>query len=304
MTFPRRFCAVALVLACAPTAHGQDRFDKVDIKKTHVAGSVHMLRGAGGNVGVSVGEDGLLIVDDEYAEMAGKLKAALNGLGRGKPKFVLNTHWHFDHVGGNTTFGPEAVIIAHENVRRRLSEPQTLFGRTIEPLPKKGLPEVTFDESLSLHFNGERIRAVHFPAAHTDGDVVIYFTDSNVVHMGDLMFNGQFPFVDLSHGGDVEGLTRSVKTILDGLAPAAKIIPGHGPLADKGDLTAYHEMLVKTTDIVRKRIAAGKSREDVIAEGLPKEWARWAAGFITTDRWLEIVYGSLTDTGDPRNTGS
>jgi glyoxylase-like metal-dependent hydrolase (beta-lactamase superfamily II) len=293
-----------MVLACVPVANAQGRFDGVEIKTAHVAGNVHMLRGAGGNVGVSVGENGLLIVDDEYTEMADKLEAALKKLGRGRPKYVLNTHWHFDHVGGNTTFGPEAVIVAHENARKRLAEPQRLFGRTVRPLPREGLPVITFDESLSFHFNGERVRAIHFPEGHTDGDIVIYFTESNVVHLGDLMFNGQFPFVDLSHGGNVEGVARNLKKILHDLPPDAKIIPGHGPLADRDDLVAYHQMLVKTTDIVRKRIAAGTSREDVIAEGLPEEWARWAAGFITTERWLEIVYGSLTQTGDPRNTGS
>ena len=295
------FCAAVVVLAWSLAARGQGRFDRIQIKATHVAGNVHMLQGAGGNIGVSVGQDGMLMVDTEYTQLAEKVRSALKDLGEGKLKYVLNTHWHFDHVGGNATFGPEAPIVAHDNARRRLTEPQRLFGRTIDPLPDEGLPVITFSDSLSLYFNGEEVRAVHFANSHTDGDIVIYFTKSNVVHVGDLMFNKQFPFVDLSHGGDVEGLTRSIKKILDELPPGAKIIPGHGPLADKDDLVAYHQMLAKTTEIVRQRIAAGKSREEVIAEGLPAEWDRWAAGFFPAPRWLELVYGSLTGTGDPRN---
>jgi len=278
----------------ATVTAAQSELDDVQIKAAHVAGKVHMFEGAGGNIGVSVGEDGILIVDDQFAPLADKIRAALKDLGDGKLKFVLNTHWHFDHTGGNPEFGPEAPIIAHTNVRKLLSSPQELLGRMREPLPKEGLPVITFDDALSVHFNGEEIKVLHYPHSHTDGDSVVYFTGSNVVHMGDLLFNGMFPFVDVEHGGDVEGLARSVKKITDTLPEGAKIIPGHGPLSTKADLLAFHEMLVETTNVVRAAIQAGKSLEDIQSAGLPEEYQKWSQGFINADRWVELVYKSLT----------
>lgn len=280
-------------MACGIAA-GQQDFNSVQIKATHVAGKVHMLEGRGGNIGVSVGQDGVLIVDDQYAPLVDKIRAALRDLGEGKPRFILNTHWHGDHTGGNEAFGRDGTIIAHTNVRKRLSTRQELFGRSVGPLPKVALPIITFDESLSIHFNGEEIRAIHYPNSHTDGDVVIFFTKSNVVHMGDLFFSGMFPFVDLDHGGDVEGLTESVGKILAELPKGAKIIPGHGPLSTADDLKTYHRMLVETTRIVRERLKAGKTLEQIKADGLPDPWKSWGAGFISTDRWLESIVKSLS----------
>src|ERR1043165_1052276 len=224
----------------------QTDYSKVQIKVTKVAGNVYMLEGAGGNIGVSVGEDGILIVDDQFAPLADKIRASLKTLGQGKLRFILNTHWHGDHTGGNVVFGPEAPIIAHDNVRKRLSTEQhsDFFKETTPASPKEALPVITFDQALSVHFNGEEIRAIHFPHGHTDGDSVIFFTTSNVVHLGDDFFAGSFPFVDLSSGGDVEGYARNVEAVLAKVPAGAKIIPGHGPLATIEDLKKFHQTLV------------------------------------------------------------
>jgi cyclase len=280
-------------------AHAQQDFSKVEMKATKVAGNVYMLEGAGGNIGVSVGADGLLIVDDQFAPLADKIRAALKQLGDGKLKFVLNTHYHGDHTGGNAQFGPEAPIVAHANVRKRLAVEQTVRGQKVAPSPKEALPVVTFDEALSVHFNGEEIRVIHFPHGHTDGDAVIFFTSSNVVHMGDDFFAGRFPFVDSDGGGDVLGLTQNVANIITRLPADVKLIPGHGPISTLDDLKNYHRMLTTTTDIIRKQIGAGKTLEQIKAAGLPAEWQPWGTGFIKTDVWIEQVYRSLTKTKGP-----
>jgi len=287
--------AIMIICLCAIRASAQD-WSKVEIKVTKVSGNVYMLEGAGGNIGVSVGPDGILIVDDQYAPLADKIKAALKALGEGKLKFILNTHYHGDHTGGNIAFGPDAPIIAQTNVRKRLSEEQKskLFNRTTPASPKEALPVITFDNAVSVFFNGEEIKVIHFPHGHTDGDSVIFFTGANVVHMGDDFFNGRFPFVDLEAGGDVEGMTRNIGDIISKLPAGVKIIPGHGPLSDADGLKAFHNMLVQTTDIVRKRMAAGKTLDQIKAEGLPEEWKTWGSGFIKTDVWLTLIYTSLS----------
>lgn len=287
---------VALIVClCGIRTQAQD-FSKVEIKVTKVAGNIYMLEGAGGNIGASVGADGILIVDDQFAPLADKIKAALKTLGEGKLKFVLNTHYHGDHTGGNVVFGPDAPIIAQTNVRKRLSEEQKskFFNRTTPPSPKEALPVITFDQSVSVFFNGEEIKVIHFPHGHTDGDSVIFFTGSNVVHMGDDFFAGRFPVVDLEAGGDVEGMTKNVGDIVSKLPAGVKIIPGHGPLSDVAGLKGYHRMLMETTEIVRKRIATGKTLEQIKAEGLPDEWKSWGSGFIKTEVWLTLVYNSLS----------
>ena len=258
-----------------------------------MAGNVHMLEGSGGNIGVSVGPDGILIIDDQFAPLAEKIREALKKLGADKPRFVLNTHWHGDHVGGNEIFGRDGTIIAHYNVRKRLATKQELFGNPVEPLGKVGLPVITFDDTLTVHFNDEEIRMVHLPTGHTDGDSVIFFTKSNVVHMGDHMFAGAFPFIDLGHGGDVEGMARNVARVMEMAPPGAKFIPGHGPLSTLEDVQKFHQMLVETVALVREQIAAGKTLDDIKARGVPDQWKGWGDGFIKTDRWLETVYKSL-----------
>jgi glyoxylase-like metal-dependent hydrolase (beta-lactamase superfamily II) len=275
-------------------AQAQD-FSKVEIKATKVAGNVYMLEGSGGNIGVSIGPDGILIVDDQFAPLADKIKATLKTLGDGKLKFVLNTHYHGDHTDGNVAFGPEALIIAQENVRKRLSTEQVskFFKRTTPASPKEALPVVTFDHAVSVFFNGEEIKVIHFPHSHTDGDSIIFFTNSNVIHMGDNFFNPRFPVVDLEAGGNVVGMTKTVGEVIAKLPTGVKIIPGHGPLSDAEGLKAFHRMLVETTDIVRKKKKAGKTLEKIKAEGLPEEWKSWGEGYIKTDVWIELVYNSL-----------
>jgi cyclase len=287
--------AIMIICLCAMRTSAQD-FSKVEIKVTKVAGNVYMLEGSGGNIGVSVGPDGILIVDDQFAPLADKIKTALKTLGEGKLKFVLNTHYHLDHTGGNIAFGPDAPIIAQTNVRKRLSEEQKskFLNLTIPASPKEALPVITFDNAVSVFFNSEEIKVIHFPHGHTDGDSIIFFTGANVVHMGDDFFNGMFPFVDLEAGGDVVGMTKNVGDIISKLPAGVKIIPGHGPLSDVDGLKAFHNMLVQTTDIVRKRMAAGKTLDQIKAEGLPEEWKTWGSGFIKTDVWLTLVYTSLS----------
>ena len=288
---------IVVVLFCTVVGvRAQNDFSKVEIKATKVSGNVYMLEGAGGNIGVSVGSDGILIVDDQFAPLAEKIKTALKSLGDGKLKFILNTHWHGDHTGGNIVFGPEAPIIAQTNVRKRLSTEQKseLFKNTTPASPKEALPVITFDDSLSVHFNGEEIRVIHFPQGHTDGDSVIFFTGSNVVHMGDDFFAGRFPFVDLESGGSVQGLAKNIGEIIPKLPAGVKLIPGHGPLSSAEDLNAYHRMLLETTDIVRKQMAAKKTLDEIKKKGLPDEWKTWGTGFIKTDQWIETIYRSLS----------
>lgn len=287
------FAAVMLV-AAIPSAFAQQDWSKVEIKSTKVNGNVYMLQGSGGNIGVSVGGDGILIVDDQYAPLADKIKAALKTLGEGKLRFILNTHWHGDHTGGNAAFSSEGSVIAHTNVRKRLAEGMNITGRTVQPASKEWLPIITFDQSVSVHFNGEEIRALHFPRGHTDGDAVIFFTNSNVVHLGDLFFNGLFPFVDIDSGGDVDGYMKNVGEVLGKLPPGAKIIPGHGPLATAEDLKKFHTMMVTTTGIVRDKMKAGKTLDQIKAEGLPEEWKSWSWQFVTTDRWISTIHRSYS----------
>lgn len=289
-------CALSLVFCLSSSgALAQGDLSKVEIKSTQVSGNVYMLEGAGGNIGVSVGTDGILIVDDQFAPLADKIRAALKKLGEGKLKYILNTHWHGDHTGGNKEFGPEAPIIAHDNVRKRLSGELKPATGNSQPAPPEALPVITFDQSLSVFFNGEEIRVMHVPHGHTDGDSVIFFTRSNVVHMGDQFFNGMFPFIDLSSGGDVEGYARNVEAVIAKVPAGAKIIPGHGPLATVDDLKKFHQMLVATTDIVRERMKAGKTVDQIKAEKPLAKWESWGNGFMKTDNWIQSIYQGLSN---------
>jgi glyoxylase-like metal-dependent hydrolase (beta-lactamase superfamily II) len=292
-----------VISLCSVHALAQD-FSKVEIKTIKVAGNIYMLQGAGGNIGVSAGSDGILIVDDQYAPLAEKIRSALKSINSGKLKFVLNTHWHGDHTGGNATFGPEAPVIAQENVRKRLAAEQHVMGETGPPSPAEALPVITFQDSVSVHFNGEEIKVIHYPHGHTDGDSVIFFTKSNVVHMGDDFFNTRFPFVDLESGGSVQGMTAGVAKVLAQIPADAKVIPGHGDLTNVAGLKAYHHMLTETTAIVQKQITAKKTLAQIKTAGLPDQWKEWGSGFIKTDFWIETIYNSLTKKmpGEPAST--
>jgi glyoxylase-like metal-dependent hydrolase (beta-lactamase superfamily II) len=274
--------ALALVLI-SPAAFAQRDYANVEIKVIPVAKNIYMLEGAGGNIGVSVGTEGNLIVDDQFAPLAEKIDAAVQKLNPGKLKFVLNTHHHGDHTGGNAAFGAkDAIIIAQDNVRKRL---------VAETNPKKdGFPVITFDQSASVHFNSEEIKLLHHGPGHTDGDSIIYFTGANVVHMGDQFFNGGFPFIDLNSGGSVEGYLKTVAIVLEKIPADAKIIPGHGKLATVEDLKNFQVMLVETTDFVKQGIATGKSLADLKTAGLPEKFKSFGTGFINPDAWITTIY--------------
>jgi len=252
---------------------------------TAVAGNIHMLEGKGGNIGVSAGEDGLLIVDDQFASEEQKIRAALKDINPGPLKFVLNTHVHGDHTGGNEAFGKEAVIIAHENVRKRLVDDEQ---------PKSALPVVTYEDKVSVHFNGEVIDLIHFPSGHTDTDTVIFFRSSNVVHMGDHFFSGRFPFIDLGRNGSVQGYLDNVAAVLAALPDDVKIIPGHGPLSTKADLQAFHTMIDTCYTAVKEQVKAGADMEAILAKGVPAAYKEWGWRFISEERWLATLHDDLT----------
>ena len=284
-----------LLLLIASTAFAQDRdWSKVEVKTQPLAGNVSVLTGAGGNIGVSVGDDGIVIVDDQFAPLAPKIKEALHGITDKPIKFVLNTHYHGDHTGGNEIFGREAPIIAQTNVRKRLQSGTKNPNREVPPAPKEALPVVTFDDKVSVWANGEEIRAVHFPHGHTDGDSVIFFTKSNVVHMGDDFFNGMFPFVDVDNGGSVKGLIANVQSVISTMPADAKVIPGHGAPSDKAGLQAFLDMLKGTWNAVDAGRKGGKSVDQLKTDKVLAQWDAWGKGFIKTDKWIELLYSETT----------
>ena len=284
---------LTLFVASAVLAQGQD-FSKVEIKAEKVAGTVYMLTGSGGNIGVSAGEDGIVIIDDQFAPLAPKIKEALKAISDKPIRFVLNTHYHGDHTGGNEIFGREGTIIAHENVRTRLANGSTARGNNTPPAPKVALPIVTFNDRATVHFNGEDIRAVHFANGHTDGDSIIEFPNARVIHMGDDFFNGTFPFVDVENGGSVKGLIKAVDTMVARIDDTWKVIPGHGPLGDKKALAAFAEMLHGTWNVVEAGVKAGKSADQLKSEKALAKWNDvWGKGFIKTDAWLDLLVNEV-----------
>jgi cyclase len=279
-----RIGLLALALGSPLSGFAQnDQFANVTIRTVPVSGPISMLVGSGGNIGVSVGSDGLLIIDDQYAPLAPKIKAALAELGSETPKFLLNTHFHGDHTGGNAVFGIGSVIVAQENVRSRLMATDA---------PSSALPVVTFDDNITLHFNGEDITLLHMPAGHTDTDSVVLFEDSNVIHMGDHFFNGGFPFVDLSSGGTVQGYLRNLEKALSWIDDDTQVIPGHGPLGTKADLLKFYNVVKDTSTAIRIKKSQRMSQEDIVAAGLGAEYASWGTGFINEQRWIETVFDS------------
>lgn len=293
------------VLAGAGHSHGQD--DQIadgekqpSIAATKLNDTLTLLSGVdgftGGNVVVSNGPDGVLIIDDKVPDMTDTLVAALNDIGGvDRLKYVLNTHWHFDHTGGNATLGKVATIIAHTNVRKRLSTAQAidLFEMKMDPAPESAWPQITYDDGLSIHFNGEEIRLLHMPSSHTDTDTVVYFAGSNVLHTGDLFFNGIFPFVDIQNGGNVTGMANSVERLMTMFPADATIVPGHGPLATMADLKTFYTMLTETTANVQAMINAGNTLDQIKAAGVPAAWDGWAWR-LDGPTWNAIIHSSLT----------
>lgn len=301
-----RLLLTLVALAAAPLT-AQTDFSKVNVTTVPVAPSIHMLQGAGGNVGVFSGPDGVIVIDDQYAPMAPKLLAAVREISKQPLRFVLNTHWHGDHTGGNEQMGDAgAVIVAHENVRKRMSASHfnPIFERTTPAADPDALPVVTFTDSVRFHMNGATVEVIHVRPAHTDGDSIVRFPESNVIHTGDVFFNGNFPFVDTSSGGSLEGMIAVVDRILESSNDATKIIPGHGPLATKNDLRVYAAMLREVQGRMENAIRAHRTREAVLAaKPLASLDEKWGTGFINAERLTSIIFDSMNGARDEHPHG-
>jgi cyclase len=288
--------AAVLALAAAPALAQQPDFSKVEVKAEKVADSVYMLTGAGGNVGLSVGEDGALVIDDQFAPLTDKILTAIRMITPSPVRFVVNTHLHGDHVGGNQNMRKAgAILVAHENVRKRLGVEQTnALGRKTPASPEAALPVVTFTDSVTFHWNGDEIRVTHVPPAHTDGDSFVRFVKADVVHMGDLFFNGGYPFIDTGSGGRIDGVIAAADRVLATTGEKTRIIPGHGPLATRADLQVYRDMLQTLRDRIARLKAEGRSRDEVIAARPTADHdGEWGTGFMKGDAFTGLAYDSL-----------
>lgn len=289
--------AVLASLALALPAIAQQDFSKYEVKTEKLNDTTYMLVGAGGNLGLSVGEDAVFLIDDQYAPMTAKILAAIAAITPKPVKFVLNTHWHGDHTGGNENFGKAgALVVAHDNVRRRMDSEQFIefFRSNVPRSPRAALPLVTFSSDVTFHINGDEVRAFHVQRAHTDGDAIVHFVKGDVVHMGDIYFNWMYPFIDTASGGTVEGVIAAADRILGLATDKTKIIPGHGPLATKADLRAYRDMLATVLGRVQQMIRDGKKLEDIVAARPSADQdEKWGKGFIKPDKFVEMVAMNL-----------
>ena len=291
--------ALISLLGCGLVTAQDHDFSKVQMKVSKVAGNVYMLEGAGGNIGASVGDDGIVVVDDQYAPLADKIQGALKGITDKPVRFVINTHYHPDHTGSNEYFQKQAPIIAHDNVRKRLEAggPAGNGGSLhmeFKPQPKEALPILTFDHDVTVHLNGEDIRALYFPAGHTDGDSIIFFPKSNVVHMGDDFVTYGFPFIDVDSGGSINGMIDAVEKVIGQLPPDAKIIPGHGPVSSLDDVRAYLTMLKASREAVASALKESKTLDQMKQAKLLDPWKKYSGDFVSEDVFLETLYNSLT----------
>lgn len=290
---------LALALLGTPILTGAQQRDwsKVDVESTPLRMGTHLITGAGGNIVASVGDDGAFIIDDQYAPLNDRIRAALQAIGPQPVRFVINTHWHGDHTGGNEAFGSTgAVIMAHDNVRKRMSTQQFTASMQPrgEPSPAGALPVVTFTEAVTLHLNGDTVRVLHVADAHTDGDALVKFEKANVLHMGDTFFHGAYPFIDVASGGGIDGVLAAVRTGL-GLADAETIVvPGHGKRADRAALVAYGELLQQFRDRIAAMKAEGLTLEQVIAANPTAATDEaMGQGFISPERLVQSIYESL-----------
>ncbi len=300
MPYRIRILLLAVFAAVSFSASAQaqdDRFAKVQIKTTDLGHGIYMLAGAGGNMGLSTGADGAFLIDDEFAPLSARIKAAIARASDSPVHYLVNTHWHGDHTGGNANFGEAgAVIVAQDNVRRRLSTDQFMkaFGRTTKAAPKIAWPVITFNDEISFYQNGQSIHVFHVRNAHTDGDSMIYFEPANVLHTGDVLFNKMYPFIDTGSGGSIDGMIAAQERALALVTDDTRIIPGHGPLATKADLADNLAMLKAVRRAVLKTIAEGKSVDEAVAaDPLKALNARWGGGFIKPEQMVRIVYGDL-----------
>ncbi len=289
------FCAAAIV-ASAAFAQQQD-FSKIRIKTEKLSDSVYMMTGAGGNLGLSVGGDAVFLIDDQFAPLTPRIKAAIAKITKRPVNFLLNTHWHFDHTGGNENLGKAgALIFAHENVRKRMSTGQFIefLGMKTKADPRIALPIVTFTSEITFHVNGDEVRAFHVANAHTDGDTIVHFRKSDVIHTGDTFFNKLYPFIDTSSGGSADGMVAAADVVLGLAGDTTKIIPGHGPLGSKADLKAFRDMLATVSGRIKDQIGAGRKLEDVVGSKPTAEFdAVWGKGFLAPDKFVEMLYKNL-----------
>ena len=299
MKLKRKLAVVVWLALGAGGAAAQERdWSKVEIKTEQLAPGIWMLEGAGGNIGVSAGEDGVFLIDDQYAPLTAKIKAAVAAVSPKPIRFVLNTHWHGDHTGGNENLGKGGVlIVAHDNVRRRLSAEQfsTLWQRTTPPSPPGALPVVTFSDTVTFHLNGEEVHAFHLAPAHTDGDAAVHFRRADVLHTGDVFFNGRYPYIDVDAGGSLKGVIAAADRLLALAGPRTRIIPGHGPRAGVAELRAYREMLAAALARVEPLVRAGKSVEEIVALRPMAEFdEKWGQDFMKPDIFLRLLHLSLS----------
>ncbi len=290
------FCFLALAVSNG-FCKSQD-FGKVWINTVKAAKNVYMLTGSGGNIGICTGDDGVFLVDDQFAPLTKKVKAAIGKISDKDIRFLINTHWHFDHVGGNENIGKAGtVIIAHENVRKRMTTEQFIefFQKTIPAYPRAALPVITFTRDISFHVNEEEIQVFHVNNAHTDGDAIVYFRNANVIHTGDIYFAGIYPFIDTGSHGSINGVIDAAKHILSMINADTKVIPGHGPLSNKAELSAYVDMLATLRDKINKYVSEGKSLQEVQAAKPTREYdEKWGRGFLNPDQFTRIVYEDLS----------
>ena len=288
-----RFTLVVF-LFLATVAFAQNDFSKVEIKVIKVTDSVYMLQGAGGNIGVSVGEDGVLVIDDQFLPLAPKIRTAIKTISDKPIRFLVNTHYHGDHTGGNVDFGKDSTIIAQDNVRKRLMSGQTSGPGKSDPAPKGALPIITFDKSLTVHINGEDIKALHFANGHTDGDSIIFFSKANVVHMGDDFVTYGLPFVDAAGGGSLMGMVENVEKSMAMLPDDVKIIPGHGPLSNKTDVKKFTDMLRDCIKLVSAAKKKGMSLDQMKNKNILAKYEELGKGFIKTNDFIELIYNELS----------
>jgi glyoxylase-like metal-dependent hydrolase (beta-lactamase superfamily II) len=276
----------------------QEDFSKVIIKTTKLAEGLYMLEGAGGNIGVSVGDDGVIVVDDQFAPLTPKIQEAISKISPKPIKFVLNTHWHGDHVGGNENLAAAgAVVIAHDNVRKRMSSEQfiEIMKRKVPPSPPKALPIVTFTSDITLHLNGEDIHVIHMDPTHTDGDSIVVFPKAKVVHMGDCYMTISYPFADMSSGGNFDGFIGTSEKVVGMTDASFKIIPGHGPVSSRAELKSWHDMLAEIRASVKKQVDAGKALAVIQKEKPTAKWdEKWGQKFIKGDQIVEFAFASVT----------